>query len=160
MLVGLFVGVSLDGGVGCVGGVGVAVGVGDGVLFVDLSVDFLTTVTLQVALAFLFFLDMAVIFAVPTFFALTTPRLLTVATDLLLDFHVTFLDALAGFTFFTFNVNLLPTVNFFFLAESVIFFVFGAAFTSGMAEKAVAQRAIDKATAQVFFNNLFILILA
>ena len=151
---------SLAGGADCVGGVGVAVGVGVGVLFVDLSFAFFTTVTLQVALAFLFFLDVAVIFAVPTFFALTTPRLLTVATDLLLDFHVTFLDALAGFTFFTFNVNLLPTANFFFLAESVIFFVFGAAFACGTVTKAEAQRAIDKATAQVFFINLFILFLA
>ena len=108
------------------------------------------TVMRQVALTFLLLFDVAVIVAVPAFFAFTTPLLLTVATDFLLDFQVTFLEALAGFTLFTFKVIFCPTVSVFFFVFSLICLVFGAAFASGTIQREEAARAMDIATAQAF----------
>lgn len=109
------------------------------------------TVILQTAFTFLLLLETAVIFAVPAFFAVTTPLLLTAATVFLLDFHVTFLLALAGVTFFTFKVNFDPAVNVFFVAFNLSFFVLGAAFALGT-EKTVQASAIDKTAATIFLE--------
>ena len=114
------------------------------------------TVILHTAFAFLLLLETAVMFAVPAFFAVTTPFLLTLATDFLLDFQVTFLFALAGVTFFTFKVNLPPTDNVFFVAFSFSFFVLGAAFTAGANENAEKTRASDKKAATTLFEFFFI----
>ena len=57
--------------------------------------DFALTVTLQVA--FKPFAVLAVIIAVPAFNAVTLPFLSTVATLLLLEYHVTFLTADSGY---------------------------------------------------------------
>ena len=62
-------------------------------------VGVLSTITLQLALVPLPSLALQVIVAVPADFAVTRPLLLTVATDVLLDDHVTLLSvALLGET--------------------------------------------------------------
>lgn len=115
------------------------------------------TVIRQVALTFLLPFDVAVIVVEPTFFAFTIPFLLTVATDFLLDFQVTFLEALDGFTFFTFKVNFCPTVNVFFFAFSLICLGFDAALISGVTEKAEIARAIETKTAHAFCILFFMI---
>jgi hypothetical protein len=75
----------------------------------------------MLALAFLFFLETAVIVAFPTFLAVMTPLLFTVATLLLLDFHLTALDAFLGLTDFTFALNVSPTCRVLLFAFKVIF---------------------------------------
>ena len=129
-------------------GTGVTVGVGTGFLAAF-------TLILQTAFTFLLLLDVAVIFAEPAFFAVTTPVLLTVAMLFLLDFQVTFLFAFAGLTFFTLSLNLLPAVNVFFLAFKVIFFAFGAASALGAMVNAEASRAKDKTTADALCSFFF-----
>ncbi len=138
-------------------GAGVAVGALVGIGVTAGGVGFLAafTVIVHTAFTFLLLLDVAVILAVPAFFAVTTPVLLTVAMVFLLVFQVTFLFAFAGLTFFTFSLNLLPAVNVFFLALKVIFFVFGAASAFGAMVNAEASRARDKTTADALCSFFF-----
>lgn len=122
-------------------------GVVGGVVGVGMDAAF--TLIVHVAFTFLLLLETAVIFALPSFFALTTPFLLTDATDFLFDFQVTFLFALAGFTF-AFKVNLSPTVKVLLFLFSVIIFALGAAFAYGVVENAVRTSIKDKMSATDF----------
>jgi len=118
----------------------------DAAILRDFATGFFTVILTE-AFTFLFFFETAVILTFPAFLPVTTPFDVTVAIFLLLDLKVTALEALFGFTVFTFTFVLLPTVTVVLEAFNVILVGFFAA------ALVVVGRIIENATAIIRPNS-------
>ena len=124
------------------------------------AVPFLKTVTLHTAFAFLLLLLVAVIFAVPGFFAVTRPFLSTDATFGSEDLQSTLFDAVAGVTALTFKVILFPGSRDSFAALSFSFCGFAAAawlFNDNGIRNTRRARSSIPVFFQIFFTLSFLL---